>query len=620
MYQTSFFGSFKITSSYQSKILSHQSAVANISDLITNKPDYSFSNEEQSIFIWGRLYDLKNTCEQFNLSPETSNPAKLFLHILSNFGAKSIARFYGEFTYVYYDLKKIVIGRDTCGASVPVFYCNEYFSDSIASFKHLNDFSFEPDFDSLKTFLHLGSIPPPYTGIRSIKQLAHGEYLIWENDKITIDRLITFEDYASKFGSLKISSEEATEELERLHLNAVNRRIEGKHKIGLLLSGGYDSGGNAYATRKLFNGEIDGFTIGFKDDTLSEIPLARIIAGKFGINLHEYSIDGSEINELPKIVRFLSNPFQENGLMVNFTVMKEVSTTNPQIVLGGDGNDQVFGTGIRELALRHFSGKYSLAPLQKVLSQLSGFSLFSDNGLVNRIQFHNLRVLKATSFTSFGFTQLEIDKLVLNKHKLRETDFLKINHVKINSFNDLFIAHTYHKDFCNDACGIIIHKASAMSKLFGVNLTFPYMDSDSIKFVSSLPRELRFSGKISDVAKGHGKSKWTHKKYLEEKLPYEITHRKKQGGFAPLPVFFNDIERRKVVYTVIRKSGINKTFLKPESVEKFLSWYESFSQKQNIWFWYRQIQAFRLFNLLVLALWWDIHVEGKNGEELQDFL
>jgi len=203
---------------------------------------------------------------------------------------------------------------------------------------------------------------------------------------------------------------------------------------------------------------------------------------------------------------------------------------------------------------------------------------------------------------------------------LRDTDFSKINHVTIKSFDELFIAHTYFKDFCNDGCGIIIHKASAMSQLFGVNLTFPYMDSDSIRFVSSLPRELRFSGNPTDIAKGYGKSKWTHKKYLEQKLPYEITHRKKQGGFAPLPVFFNDFERRKLVYDVIRKSGIIKTFLKPVAVEEFLNRYESFSQKQNIWFWYRQIQAFRLFNLLVLALWWDIHIDSKNGEELKDFL
>lgn len=620
MLQTAFFGSFKGNFSAPNNTPDFRKIGAKSTAFVTNKPDYYLSDEEQAVYIWGRLYDLKNSCEQFNLSPVCGNPATLFLHILSNYGAKSIERFYGEFTYLFYNPTKIIIGRDTCGASIPVFYSNQYFSDSIASFKHLNDFAFEPDFDSLKTFLHLGAIPPPFTGIRSVKQLAPGEFLTWEKDKITIDRLVTFDDYSSKFGSLKISSEEAAEELERLHLNAVNRRIEGKEKIGLLLSGGYDSGGNAYAVRKLFDGAIDGFTIGFKDDTLSEVPLARILAGKFGINLHDYTINGSEINELPKIIRFLSNPFQENGLMVNFTAMKEVSGANPQIVIGGDGNDQVFGTGIRELALHHFSGKYRIEYLQKLMSYLGDFSLFAGNGLISRIQFHNLKVLNATSFTAFGFNQSEIKRLVYDKNKLRDTDFSKINHVTIKSFDDLFIAHTYFKDFCNDGCGIIIHKASAMSQLFGINLTFPYMDSDSIRFVSSLPRELRFSGKPAGIAKGHGKSKWTHKKYLQDKLPYEITHRKKQGGFAPLPVFFNDFERRKLVYEVIRKSGIIKTFLKPGAVEEFIISYESFSQKQNVWFWYRQIQAFRLFNLLVVALWWDIHIDGKNGEELKDFL
>ena len=70
----------------------------------------------------------------------------------------------------------------------------------------------------------------------------------------------------------------------------------------------------------------------------------------FGTIHTEYEIDGSEITALPDIVDFLGDPFVEGGLMVNYTVMKLIGHNKPDVILGGDGSDQYFGTSGREIA------------------------------------------------------------------------------------------------------------------------------------------------------------------------------------------------------------------------------------------------------------------------------
>ena len=79
--------------------------------------------------------------------------------------------------------------------------------------------------------------------------------------------------------------------------------------VGILLSGGYDSGSNLAALRSIYDGQIDSYSVGFKGDAWTELPMARLMSETFGTRHHEYEIDGTETSALPDIVRFLGEPF-----------------------------------------------------------------------------------------------------------------------------------------------------------------------------------------------------------------------------------------------------------------------------------------------------------------------
>lgn len=145
------------------------------------------------------------------------------------------------------------------------------------------------------------------------------------------------------------------------------------------MSGGYDSGCNLAALRNIYAGNIRSFSIGFKGDNWTELPLARCMSDTFGTIHTEYEIDGSELSGLPDIVAHLGDPFVEGGLMVNYAAMKLIGDNKPEIILGGDGSDQYFGTSGREVALHYLISKYKMAPLMQLVYRLLCQSGFDKN-------------------------------------------------------------------------------------------------------------------------------------------------------------------------------------------------------------------------------------------------
>jgi len=577
---------------------------------------YKHISQNKSCFAWGRFYDLEKSCHDLKLEP-TDNPAQALLMALESDNYLNAGMFYGEFTFVFTDAGTVVVGCDHTGAGSQVFYNENHFSSTLTGFKKIPGFNFEINLAAISQFLNLGLPQPPETMIAGIKSLMPGEILIYQNNRVRTESIIPFSKYKGLHGSLQISAEEAAEEIERLHHAAIKRRIEGKKSIALLMSGGYDSGGNLAALRKIYQGNANGYSIGFKNDPWSELPLAEILAKHFDIKFHQYQIDGSEINHLPEIVSHLNNPFNENGLMVNYTVMRMLSSENNDVVLGGDGNDQLYGTGFQELALYHLAKKYGFNIVQKLMAGIMN-SMGNSSGFITKARFHNNRILNANSLSSFGFTHTELNRLFAKKTTAVNSDLLFNNHIKPKSFKELFIANSYYKSLVHDGFNLIIFKASQMASLFGQPISFPYMDKDVMEFIWSLPREVRIAGSVKELAKGRGTAKFLHKKYLKPQLPPEITQRRKQGGFAPLPLFFQDTKIRNTVYSIVRESDLAAQYFNMQQLESLFNEFEKVMLDKNIWFWHRQNMAFKILNLLTITLWWEIHIKDQKISKLSN--
>ena len=154
-----------------------------------------------------------------------------------------------------------------------------------------------------------------------------------------------------------------------------------------------------------------------------------------------------------------------------------------------------------------------------------------------------------------------------------------------------------------------------MGQMFGNEISFPYMSTELYDFLKQLPTELKFRGTLDELAAGKGKSKYLHKQYLHAKLPEEITNRKKQGGFAPLPIFLKNNHQRKLIFDFIKNSGAVKVLFDQAKIDTLLLKYDKLSTQNGYWFWYQQVQANKIINLLTLSVWWEMVINKKSDAQ-----
>lgn len=569
-------------------------------------PDSFFEDHNLRLFFYGKLYNR----DTLQATPDNTN-AELAADIYQRNGGTDFSLLDGSFVIVYYTETECGILRDHHGTHYPVYYTpNGHFSTSWLYLKECDDANLKYNPISLSSFLQRGIMDERSFVISGAHAINAGEHIkmnrydfpvhdliIKHTPKVVFEKDPDIENYSRRYGEL--------------HAQAISRRIGDSRRVGILLSGGYDSGSNLAALRSIYDGEIDSYSVGFKGDTWTELPMARLMADAFGTRHHEYEINGDEINALPDIVRFLEEPFVEGGLMVNYCAMRMIGDDKPEVILGGDGSDQYFGTSGREVALHYLAARTGIRPLLRGMNYLLNYGFFNTGGKLSRINFHLDKMLHILEGERFGFSDSALCELL----KKPQDDFRpqKSPQPDTRSFEHLYAQHALVSDLEIIINRIILFKASRMAQMFGNNLTFPFVDLELYKFLQELPTNLKCKGDSTlDIARGRSTSKYLLKYHYKPLLPEAITSKKKQGGFAPMPLFFQDSEQRVRFKEFILSSTIIDSFLRREAVEKFLMDYDRKAKQTSGWFWHRQNWAMQYFNLLTLVIWWEEFVENKR--------
>lgn len=567
-------------------------------------PESVFESSELRLFFYGTLCNR----DTLHATPNDSN-AKLAAQVYSK--ECSFSRLDGSFTIVYYTDKNSGIVRDHHGTHLPIYYTPDgCFSTSWLSLKEHCKADAGVDHVSLSAFLQRGILPDNRFLYDGISKLAAGKHLMMQASG-TLSQQPTIPHPLIVPQENNTDVETYSREYGKLHVQAIERRIGNSNRVGILLSGGYDSGSNLAALRSIYQGDIDSYSVGFKGDTWTELPMARLMSDTFRTRHHEYEIDGSEINALPDIVRFLGEPFVEGGLMVNYCVMRMIGDDKPQVILGGDGSDQYFGTSGRELALHYLAARTGTRALLKGANCLLGNEKLNTGGLASRINFHIDKILHILEGERFGFSNSSLRALLQHPHQHFSAPVAPKSDVR--SFQHLYAQHAMVSDLEIVIDRIILHKASRMASMFGNNLTFPFVDLELFHFLQQLPVSLKCKGDSTlSIARGHSVSKFLLKHHYKPMLPTAITSKKKQGGFAPMPLFFVDLHQRARLKEFILSSTIFGDYLSRAAVEKFLSNYDIQASQTDCWFWHRQNQALQYFNLLTLATWWEEFVENHR--------
>ena len=548
----------------------------------------------------------------------TASEAELILKLYGMEGVEGFKRLNGKYTIIIREQGNTLIARDRNGEGRMIYFTNDFFTDSYQGLNDFRDFSPAPDLTGITTFLKIGYIPAPVTSLAGVSKIPAGEVLVHTNEGFRFEKLFPYSEILNA-PRMEIPLKEAIDQYHELLKRSLIRRIGDADEVGVLLSGGYDSGGNIAVVREVFQKQLKSYSIGFKDNPASELPYARMMAEQFGADHHEYIMDGTEIEFLPDIIDYMGDPFSESGFMLNFSAMRMVSGENLPVTIGGDGNDQYFGAGTRETALHYKIRKSGLAPFSRLLDSISDNSLFDKDNLAFRIHFQNQKILMVMEPETFGLHDYHLDKM-FDMGRIALHPYLSEIPRKFGTYDELFLQRNYFLHLRHSVNEVILFKASRLSEQFGVNLAFSYTDLDIYNFLQHLPINLRAKGTVKESMKGKGVTKYIHKQLVKPMLPDAVTNRPKQGGFSPLEIFFNDKARRTKIYQYILHSQFAGSLKNKEFLGKFMEQYEAIASGKSYWFWFRQVKSNQMLNLLIITLWWDKVLGGRKSGKLSDYL
>lgn len=612
---TNLFGLFNQTSSV-AEMLNLDINPENSSRYIYTSGYIVASSGQKTLFLSSKIYNEKDLRQQLNFS--TGSMADLVFELINREGIKGCRRLNGKFTVILVENGETTIIRDRNGEGRMIYFTKDFYTDSYQGLSRFKGFKAEPDLTGITTFLKIGYIPAPVTSLVGVSKVPAGEVLYATRDGFRFEKLFDYEEILNAERK-EIPLQEAVETYSELLKKSLEMRIGNVDTVGVLLSGGYDSGGNIAMTRNIYPGKIKTYSIGFKDNPASELPYARMMAEQYGAEHHEYIMDGTEIEFLPEIIDSLGDPFSESGFMLNHAVMKMVSTENLPVTIGGDGNDQYFGAGIRETALHYKMRRSGFAPFADLFDKLSSNSFFDKDNLAFRVRYQNQKILKVMEPETFGFPDFQLKKMV-ELDKIPSHAFLDVIPHKFASYEELFLQRNYYLHLQHSVNEVILFKASRMSEFFNVNLSFSYTDLNIYHFLQHLPIHLRAKGTLEECIKGKGVAKFIHKQLVKPMLPDAVTNRPKQGGFSPLEIFFNTAQRRTAIYKYIRNSAFAATLKKNEFLNQFFEQYEALATGKSYWFWHKQVKSNQLINLLIVSLWWDRVIENNKSDKLSDYL
>jgi len=336
---------------------------------------------DQDETVWvvfnGEIYnfpELRADLQQRGHRFRTSCDTEVMVHGYKEWGTGVFERLNGMFGVAIWDVRRrrLVVARDAMGIK-PVYYRVDrgrlVFGSEIRAVVAAEPSLPEVDPVALNLFLRFRYTPAPRTIFRGIRKLAPGALLIVEQGRCREER---WYHYTPVPFDPAPSPEDAEHELVELYRAAVKRHLLSDVPVGILLSGGLDSG-LLLALMNEHGTSWPSYTVGygnsFEDDELGEAAATAALLGARHVPVH---LDRAVFERaLPQIVGCLEEPIASSSIVPMYFVCQR-AREDVKVALIGQGPDELFGGYKRHLGV-HYGAAWRAVP--PIVRQVIGSAL-----------------------------------------------------------------------------------------------------------------------------------------------------------------------------------------------------------------------------------------------------
>lgn len=521
---------------------------------------------ERIVAVWGSA---RFAAEELAALAERNSAAYALAEGFRRQGTAVFAGMSGSFVLAIVDRAKgeTVLAIDRMGTR-PLLYTSTAgmlaFASTLDAIRALPGAASEIDPQALYDYVYFHMVPAPRTAYRDCQRLLPGNFLRWRRGKAEVEpywEMRFVENERRSFPELK-------QQFVRLLRESVHRATHGG-SVGAFLSGGTDS-----STLAGMLGEVTGepartYSIGFEAEGYDEMHYARIAARHFGTRHHEYYVTPDDVvNAIPQVAAVHDQPFGNASAVPTFYCAKMAADDGTQILLGGDGGDELFG-GNERYAKQYLYSLYSDLPesLRNGLIEPIVFRAPAA-GLAGKVQRYMRNATEPMPARYDNYNLLER----IGAPNVFTPEFLaNVDQRAPRSETAAAYAHARAETLINRMLALDLRftladndlpKVLRSCELAAVDVRFPMLDNEVVAFSATLAPDLKLK---------RTQLRYFFKEALRDFLPEEIIKKQKHGFGLPFGAWLRSHARLQQLARDSLADLKRRTIVRPAFLDELLT-------------------------------------------------
>jgi asparagine synthase (glutamine-hydrolysing) len=574
------------------------------------------SNEDGTVWVVlnGEIYNhlaLRERLIAGGHSYRTRSDTETIVHLYEEYGRDCVQHLRGMFAFAIWDAKRrlLFIARDRLGIK-PLYYCrteNEFvFGSEVKVLLVHPRVRRRVNRSALPEFLAFGYLSGEETFYEGIRKLMPGHTLeLSESGELKIE----------PYWDLPLPEQDPSRD-EAYYIKAYSELLEGAVQshlmsdvpLGVFLSGGLDSSAVAALMTKIRREPIDTFSVGYPEQTYSELPYAREVAKHLNSNHHEVFVSCRDFfDALPKLIWHEDEPIVWPS-SVSLYYVARLARERVTVVLTGEGSDETLaGYSRYAFTLKNaafdqvYRGLMPRGARRSIRDFLSTSSWI--HATTRRKLSHTFLALDGDSWASFyfdnffsAFNQFDQEELLTDEvlHEFpASTAYKNVLAYWQRSSGELLqrLLYTDIKTYLVE----LLMKQDNMSMAASIESRVPFLDHVLVEWAMRVPARIQ----IHRMA-----GKRILKKAMENLLPHSIIYRKKMGFPTPWSGWLAGPQLDVIENMLLEPRTLDRGYFKRRAVERIFR--EHRAQYRD--------HYDRIWRLLNLELWHRVCLEGESHE------
>lgn len=585
-------------------------AIRRLSIIDVQSGQQPITNEDQNLWIVynGEIYNHRQLREELEARGHryrTQSDTETILHLYEEYGAGCVQRLRGMFAFAIWNRRerRLFIARDRLGIK-PLYYRYDggtfLFGSEIKTILKYPGVKAEFNQGALAEYLAFGYIAGPETMFAGIHKLLPGHTLeIGETGEVKV----------SEYWDLKTPADAADHPRDYyvkgyrdLLEQAVASHLMSDVPLGVFLSGGLDSSVVAALTQKIRREPIETFSVGYSEETFSELPYARQVADHIGSRHYEVRMSSDDFFDiLPTLVWHEDEPIAWPS-SVSLYYVARLAKSRVTVVLTGEGSDETLAGYTRyawTLMNTRMDGVYrALTPavLRKLVRdglRASPLSASLRRKLEDTFLLRDGEAWSSFYFDNFYSAFSAEDQQELLASTLRSG----AGDAYANSLRywDQSSGDLLHRMLYTDIKTYLVEllmKQDQMSMAASIESRVPFLDHPLVEFTASIPARYSIRGR-------EGKS--ILKSAVEDLLPKSVIYRKKMGFPTPwarwLKARLDGLETM-----LLEPRALNRGLFGKDAIVRLFAEHRAGSRDHGD----------RIWRLLNLEIWHRVFIDGET--------